>query len=46
MVRRGAGLNTNEAPRQLLEKGQDVTALQLTTDDHLSLGVDAVDLKY
>ena len=46
MMRRGAGLDTNQARRQLLEERQDVAALQLTADDHLAFRVNAVHLKY
>ena len=46
MMRRGAGLDTNEARQQLLEERQDVAALQLTADEHVAFRVDAVDLKY
>jgi putative transposase len=45
MMRRGAGLDTNEARRQLLEERQDVAALQLTADEHVASRVDAVHLK-
>src|SRR3990170_2412019 len=45
MMRRGAGLDTNEAWRQLLEERQDVAPLQLTADEHLAFRVDAVHLK-
>ena len=45
MMRRGAGLDPNQARLQLLEKRQDVAALQLTADGHLAFRVDAVDLK-
>jgi uncharacterized protein with ACT and thioredoxin-like domain len=36
---------TNQARRQLREERQDVTALQLTADEHVAFRVDAVDLK-
>src|SRR4029077_9615151 len=45
MMRRGAGLDTNEARRQLLKERQDVAALQLTADEHVAFSVDAVHLK-
>src|SRR6266567_5812237 len=45
MMRRRAGLDTNETRRQLLEEGNDVTALQLAPDDHIAFGVNAMDLK-
>jgi hypothetical protein len=44
-MRRGAGLDPNQARRQLLEERQDVSALQLAADDHLAFRVDAVHLK-
>jgi hypothetical protein len=46
MVRRGAGLNANEAWRQLLEERQDIAPLQLTADYHLASAINAVDLKH
>src|SRR6516164_3989959 len=46
MMRRCAGLNADDAWRQLLEECQDVTSLQLAPDDHLAYRVDAMDLKY
>src|SRR5467141_2305028 len=45
VVRRGAGLNTNEARRQLLEERPDMPALELAADDHTARRIDAVDLK-
>src|SRR3989337_2077130 len=45
MMRRGTGLDTNEAWRQLLEERQDVAALQLTADEHVAFRVDTVHLK-
>jgi hypothetical protein len=45
MMRRCAGLDTDETRRQLLEESSDVTALQLAPDDHLAFRVDAMDLK-
>ena len=45
MVRRGAGLDANQAWRQLLEERQDVATLQLTADDHLAGSINAVNLK-
>src|SRR6516162_2131292 len=45
MMRRCAGLNADEAWRQLLEECQDITSLQLAPDDYLAYRVDAVDLK-
>ena len=46
MMRRGAGFDTNQARRQLLEEGQDVASLQLAAEDHLATGINAVHLKY
>jgi hypothetical protein len=46
MVRRGAGLNANQAWWQLLKERQDVTTLQLTTNDHLANGINSVDLQH
>jgi hypothetical protein len=45
MVRSGASPDADEAWRQLLEERQDVTSLQLTTDDHLAIRIDAMDLE-
>ena len=45
-MRRGAGLDTNEARGKLLKERQDVAALQLTADEHVAFRVDAVHLKY
>src|SRR6266567_5610145 len=45
MMRRCAGLDTDETRRQLLEESNDVTTLQLAPDDHLAFRVDAMDLK-
>src|SRR4029077_2702556 len=36
MMRRGAGLNADQAGRQLPEERQDVATLQLTADDQLA----------
>jgi hypothetical protein len=46
MVRRGAGLNANQAWWQLLKERQHVATLQLTTNDHLANGINAVDLEH
>ena len=46
MMRGGAGLDPNQAWRQLLEERQDMAALQLTADEHIAFRVDAVRLKY
>src|ERR1700759_4177419 len=45
MMRRSAGLNADEAWRQLLEECQDITSLQLAADDHVAYRVHTVDLK-
>jgi hypothetical protein len=45
MMRRRAGLETDQAGRQFLKERQNVMALQLAADDHLPLSVDAVNLK-
>src|SRR4029077_15556669 len=45
VMRRCAGLNADEAWRQLLEECQDIPSLQLAADHHLAYRVDAVDLK-
>src|SRR5207247_11429762 len=45
MMRRCAGLDTDETRRQLLEESNDVTPLQLAPDDHLAFRVNAMDLK-
>src|SRR6266496_6414265 len=45
MMRRRAGLDADKARRQLLEEGNDVTALQLAPDDHIAFRVNAMDLK-
>src|SRR5258706_2684522 len=45
VVRRGAGFDTDQTGRQLLEERQDVAALQLAANDHLAASVDAVNLE-
>ena len=45
MVRRSAGLNTNQAWRQLLKERQDIAPLQLPADDHLPSSINAMYLK-
>jgi hypothetical protein len=45
MMRRGAGLNADQAWRQLLEERQDVAPLQLTADDCLAGSINAMYLK-
>src|SRR5260370_1901453 len=45
VMRRCAGLNADEAWRQLLEECQDIPSLQLAADHHLAYRIDAVDLK-
>src|SRR6478752_8371926 len=46
MVRRGTGLDADQAGLQLLKERQNVTTLQLTADDHFAIVINAVDLKY
>src|SRR5271167_4617171 len=45
MMRRGAGFDADQARRHLLEEGQYIATLELTTQDDIALRVDAVDLK-
>jgi hypothetical protein len=45
MMRRRASLNIDQAWRQLFKESQDVTRLQLATNDHLAGGIDSVDLE-
>src|ERR1700722_18758000 len=45
MMRRRAGLDTDQARRQLLEEDQHVASLELTTHDHIARRIDAVNLK-
>src|SRR5436305_9787958 len=44
MMRRGAGLDADQAWRQLLKERQDVATLQLTADDHLASSINAMHL--
>ena len=46
MMRRGAGFNTDQAWRQLLEIDQHIAPLELTAEDHIALRIDAVNLKH
>ena len=46
MMRCGASLDPHHASRQLLKERQNMPALQLTADDHLSRRIDAVNLKH
>jgi len=46
MMRRGTGLDADQAWRHLLEERQDKAPLELTADDHLASGINAVDLKH
>ena len=46
MMRRGTGLDPNQARWQLLEEPQNIAALQLTADDHPAFRINAVHLKY
>jgi hypothetical protein len=45
MVRRGAGFDTDQTWRQLLEERQDIATLQLPADDRLAASVNAVNLE-
>jgi hypothetical protein len=45
MMRRGAGLNANQAWRQLLKKRKHVATLQLAADHYLARGINSVDLE-
>src|SRR5262249_41265927 len=45
MMRRSAGFDANEARRQLLKEWQNVSALELTTNDYITCRVNSVDLK-
>jgi hypothetical protein len=45
MVRRGAGFDTDQTWRQLLEERQDRTPLQLPANNHLAASVNAVNLE-
>ena len=44
-MRRGAGLNADQAGRQLPEERQDVATLQLTADDQLAGSINAMYLE-
>jgi hypothetical protein len=46
MVRRGTGLNADQARRQCLKKCHQLAAPQLFPHNHLLVCVDAVHLKY
>ena len=45
MMRRGAGFDSDQARWQLLEECQHITTLELATEDHIALRIDAVNLK-
>jgi hypothetical protein len=45
VVRRGAGFDTDQTRRQLLEERQHRPPLQLAADDHLTRGINAVNLE-
>src|SRR5215813_14840631 len=45
MMRRSAGFDTDEARRQLLKEWQNVPALELAANDHITCRVNSVDLK-
>ena len=46
MMRRGAGLDADQAWRQLLKERQDLATLQLTAEDHLASSINAMHLKH
>jgi hypothetical protein len=46
VMRRSAGLDANQARRQLLKESQNVAPPQLTADNHLAFGIRAMDLKH
>src|SRR5262249_30683520 len=45
VMRRGAGLDANQAWRQLLEEGQHVSPLQPAADEDIAFRIDPVNLK-
>src|SRR5262249_38013964 len=45
MMRRSAGFDTDEARRQLLKEWQNVPALELAANDHITCRVNSVNLK-
>src|SRR5690242_5459331 len=45
MVRGSTGLDPNQAGRQLLKECEDITTLQLPTDNYLAASIYAMDLK-
>ena len=45
MMCRGASFDADQAPRQLLEKCQHITALQLPANHYMAFRIDAVNLK-
>jgi len=45
VVRRGAGFDTDQTRRQLLEERHDVATLQLPANNHLAASVNAVNLE-
>src|SRR4029434_3544369 len=46
VMRRSTGLDPDQARRQLLEERQNVAPPQLTADNHLTLRINAMDLKH
>jgi hypothetical protein len=44
MMRRGAGFDTDQARRKLLEERQHVTSLEPATEDNSALRINAVNL--
>jgi hypothetical protein len=45
VVRRGAGFDTDQTWRQLLEERQDIATLQLPANNHLAASVNAMNLE-
>jgi hypothetical protein len=45
MVGRSGGLDANQAWSQLLKERQDIATLQLPTDNHMTVAINAMDLK-
>jgi len=45
IVRRGAGFDTDQTRRQLLEEIQDIPTLQLPANNHLSASINPMNLE-
>jgi hypothetical protein len=45
VVRRGAGFDTDQTWRQLLEERQDIAALQLPANNRMAASVNAMNLE-